>query len=385
MKLLSVVPLLAIAQNTLSDWELNEVSLNCGFKGPSQLSFVIYPGNVDLDTQAFEAAQCGYGDLQITEEDITENLPAHQMEKGKKRVTIQYNPQTCMGTVGDPTDLATYGSNVTFSMDFGYLYDDVFMHFRTYRIPAVCKFKSSYNLKFDFGKISDEIIDHNITDVAPINGGVDFELNVYKDSAYTQQLYNANAGLKTSQMVYFTISPTFNMPTGLQFSPPKCRFLQETCDGSNNCDVHHQFELFNHEVNECKHDANSPLRFDINYLQSVNQWNSQFRVFLFGADIGESTYTLRCDVDVCVAACDSEDIVGDQKCYHIAQSCLSSANYLEYNHQCKQCGVGKQANNSNDACDNCPANTYNDDANSIENCKTCATGTSSAEGSSICV
>lgn len=384
MKILLVTPLLAIAQETLSDWELNDLSLNCGFQEPTELSFVIYPGDVDIDTDAFAAHECSYGDLQISEEAITENLPAHQMEKGKKRVTIQYNAQTCMGTVGDPTDLATYASNITFNMDLGYTFQNVFMHFRTYRIPAICHFQSSYNLKFDFGKITDDVVEQNFTDIAPVNGGIDFELDVFKDSAHTQQLYNTNAGLKTSQMVYFTISPKFNMPTGLQFAPPKCRFLQETCDSLNNCDVHHEFELFNHEVNECKHPSNDLLRFDINYHQELNQWSSQYRVFLFGPDVGESTYTLRCEVDVCVAACDNESTVGDQKCRHIAQTCLESANYLEFNHQCKQCGAGRQANNTDDVCEKCPVNTFNDAVNSIEKCRACPDGSFSAEEASTC-
>lgn len=349
----SLVPLLVIAQDDdpLADWEIRDLSLQCGFDTPTELTFEIYPGDIDIDTSTFHARDCSYGDLtEVISEAVTENLPADQQDKGRTKYTVKYNPNTCMGTVADPTNLGTYASNVTFNFDFGYEHQSVFMHMRTYRIPAICSFKSQYNLKFDFGKIQQGIVETNGTDLQPINGGIVFDFNVYKDSALTEPVYNTNSGLKTGQMVYFTIVPQFNFPSGLQYAPPVCQFLQETCDEDDNCNVHQEFSLFNHEVDECQQPPNSPLQFDISYIQSTDEWRSQFRLFLFGEDIDQSTYTLRCEVDVCVDTCASDVVVPNQQCGNIAQKCLSEDEYIQYNDQCLFCGSGQEANDANDAC-----------------------------------
>jgi len=385
MKLLSFSPLFAVATvsgTSLEEWVIDDLNLSCGFDSDTELSFDVYPGDSVIDEENFRAGECGPGQLQINQTAITTNLPEDQAARGKTKYTIRYNAQTCMGTVGDFSDLQSYASNITFGFDFGYRYQGTFMHFKTYNIPVICKVQSSYSIKYDFGTIPAPDCTDSDCILGPVTGGVDFDLNVYTDSTHSNELLNSTVNIKPTDMVYFTISPKFDMPAALQFSPPKCRFLQETCDADDNCNVHNEFELFNHETNNCNKDSlDTPLRFLLDYNNTDNEWHSQFRVFLFGEDVGDSTYTLRCDVDVCVAACSTANVVGDQKCQSIANSCLSDSNYLEFNGHCTQCGAGEQPNATNDGCDTCPVVTYNSNPTSIVPCEACPAGQVAPSGS----
>merc|ERR1712147_53667 len=338
MKLISLV-LSGIANASsdltpLEDWTFENYSLQCGFTEQTVLAFEIYPAEVDFDRLNFRAGNCTQNDFTFTRTAVDNStIPESQRAHGRSRYTVSYNPETCTGVTPDPTDLTSYTSTVTFDFRFGYTVEGTRLIMRTYRVPAICEFASSYDVSFDFGVINEPTMT-----VAPdtdsveqeVRGGLQFNLKVFREANYTDEVFATTTNMKGGKMAYFSLLPDRALPSALTFAPPFCRLLQESCDDSNNCNEMGGFNLFNYTHNSCQQPEKSPMSFDLSYVQGdINRWNSQFRLFLFEGDIDESTFILRCSIDVCVSACTTDASVGAQQCNAIADSCTKDADQLE--------------------------------------------------------
>merc|ERR1711937_10041 len=337
MKLISLV-LSGLASATdltpLEDWTFENFSLQCGFTEQTVLTFEIYPAEVDFDRLNFRAGDCTQNDITFTRTAVDNStIPESQRAHGRSQYTVSYNPQTCTGVTPDPTDLTSYTSTVTFDFRFGYEVEGTRLIMRTYRVPAICEFASSYDVSFDFGVINEPTVT-----VAPdtdsveqeVRGGLQFNLKVFRQANYTDEVFATTTNMKGGEMAYFSLLPDRALPSALTFAPPFCRLLQESCDDSGNCNELKGFNLFNYTHNSCQQPEDSPMSFDLSYVQGdINRWNSQFRLFLFSGDIDESTFILRCSIEVCVSKCTTAESVGGQQCNAIADSCIKDADQLE--------------------------------------------------------
>lgn len=326
----------------LTEWVLDRLDLACGFSENTVLSFQVYPADVNFDTSNFRVGDCTQDDITFTKTAVdASEIAIDQQELGRALYTVSYNPQTCLGITADPANIASYASTVTFDFDFGYVVSGTRMHMRTYRIPAICRFDSQYDIRFDFGMLERPIVtvspDGDVEQ--PVYGGLGFNIRVFKDSDLTEEVYQTETNMKGGKMAYFTIEPDRALPSDLRFTPPSCRFVNEACDDQLNCNELMGYDLFHFQQHNCGQPQGSPLNFELSYVlasasDEKNKWNSQFRLFLFNNDVDESTYVLRCRVEICVAACEASQVVGDQMCNTIAGNCLNSSNFLEFNNQC---------------------------------------------------
>merc|ERR1712147_204005 len=318
----------------LEDWTFENYSLQCGFTEQTVLAFEIYPAEVDFDRLNFRAGNCTQNDITFTRTAVDNStIPESQRAHGRSRYTVSYNPETCTGVTPDPADLTSYTSTVTFDFRMGYVVEGTRLIMRTYRVPAICELASSYDVSFDFGVINEPTMT-----VAPdtdsveqeVRGGLQFNLKVFREANYTDEVFATTTNMKGGKMAYFSLLPDRALPSALTFAPPFCRLLQESCDDSNNCNEMGGFNLFNYTHNSCQQPEESPMSFDLSYVEGdINRWNSQFRLFLFEGDIDESTFILRCSIEVCVSACTTADSVGAQQCNAIADSCIKDADQLE--------------------------------------------------------
>merc|ERR1712147_514420 len=317
----------------LEDWTFENYSLQCGFTEQSVLTFEIYPGDVDFDRLNFRAGNCTQNDLTFTRTAVDNStIPESQRDFGRSRYTVSYNTETCTGITPDPADLTSYASEVTFDFRLGYVVEGTRLIMRTYRVPAICEIASTYDVQFDFGVVGNPVMTVGGDDAdqvtQPIYGGLEFELRVFRQANYTDEVFQTENNMKGGEMAYFSIgSKSQVLPGALTFAPPFCRLLKESCDDNNNCNELVGLNLFNYTHNACQQDETSPLDFAISYDSAI--WYSQFRLFLFAGDVDESTFIMRCSIEVCVSACTTDTSEGAMQCNAIADSCLKDADDLE--------------------------------------------------------
>merc|ERR1711937_27647 len=315
----------------LEDWTFENFSLQCGFTEQSVLTFEIYPADVDFDRSNFRAGNCTQNDLTFTRTAVDNStIPESQRDYGRSRYTVSYNPETCTGITPDPADLTSYASEVTFDFRMGYVVEGTRLIMRTYRVPAICEISSTYDVQFDFGVVGDPVmtIENEDADLVtrPIKGGLEFELKVFRQANYTDEVFQTENNMKGGEMAYFTIASKDRvLPGALTFAPAFCRLLKESCDENNNCNEITGLNLFNYTENACE---SAPiLDFAISYDPAT--WFSQFRLFLFAGDVDESTFIMRCSIEVCTSACTTDTSEGAMQCNAIADSCLKDADDLE--------------------------------------------------------
>merc|ERR1711937_644693 len=252
----------------LEDWTFENFSLQCGFTEQSVLTFEIYPADVDLDRSNFRAGNCTQNDLTFTRTAVDNStIPESQRDYGRSRYTVSYNPETCTGITPDPADLTSYASEVTFDFRMGYVVEGTRLVTR------------------------------------PIKGGLESELKVFRQANYTDEVFQTENNMKGGEMAYFTIASKDRvLPGALTFAPAFCRLLKESCDENNNCNEITGLNLFNYTENACE---SAPiLDFAISYDPAT--WFSQFRLFLFAGDVDESTFIMRCSIEVCTSACTTD-------------------------------------------------------------------------------
>jgi len=312
-----VLPLLPLALAS-DDWQLRDLTSQCGLGGSSSINFNYYPADAEISTASFKAQACSYDQITITNDQTTDI-------NGKtfRSYTMTYDPTVCSGATFVNGDLSSYSSTTQFEFDTGMTAGGQFLNFRSHIIPASCTYDSSYSLEYNFGQIqkktdygeSDDD-DPTTPDTQATEGGITFNMAAYTE-AERQNLSGADERI-AGDTSYVTISPASSGVSGFTFAPTSCKLDEDECDDAGeNCVNKNSFSLFDSAATPCSNAG--PLGFTIDYDDATSSWNFQFMLFLFNP-LEINTYKLKCEVHVC-----AENQDPTTACNAMASQCLDAS------------------------------------------------------------